>query len=507
MNDNGLRRWWIDIPAGGPAGRLLPFLFVCLLQFTAFPDSAQAQWTEVALPEHNNLNMEWVWADSLHGYIFGLYFGPVIRTTDGGFTWTLDTLTLPAELQPESSLRFSFADFKNRDFGVVSYKEGRRDSVLIYTIDGGMTWGYNLIETKSPIMHVMNPPGSRLQVDRNRGLYLFYARSYDDGVPAWVINYSDDIGATWREIAADTLQDWSSGTPFYGVLDSLTQYYCVEMHDPEFSNSSRVRFTTDGGATWQSPQAPHPLSGSLNEIYKFDVINDTSIALTTRYSDWRPGFPTSSRGIVSTDIRRHAEAGGWNTYRHPFLHSDGSDKDIFDILYDNGTTIVNIGDSVIVFRENPPNRPRKLHIPNGGLFFPNRGSFYLSPDGRLWHLGNSRVWVLDYQTLGAGRERPAIAGIEGFSCYPQPFANGSDIMTLRMRSGTRQEGAVISLFDAVGRRFYEKEIGGFGPGKHTVQLDLSGVAFAHLPANTIVFIELRTKDQLLYTKSLFINNR
>ncbi|MBR9977156.1 MAG: hypothetical protein KFH87_03625, partial [Bacteroidetes bacterium] len=337
--------------------------------------------------------------------------------------------------------------------------------------------------------------------DRNRGLYLFYARTYDDGVSAYVIDYSDDIGATWRQIAADTLHvDWRSVTHFYGVLDSLTQYYGVVVPDPEFSPTSRVRFTTDGGATWKSPQAPHPLSGALSRIYMFDVINDTSIALITRFEPRLPGIPSGSLGIVSTDMRRHAESGGWYEYRHPFLESDGSTKDIGAIFYDNGTTIAKIRDSVIVFRENPPKRPQKLHIPNGG-------SFYLSPDGRLWHLVDSRLWVLDYKTLEAGRERPANAGIEGISCYPQPFTNSSDIMTLHMRSRTRQEGGVISLFDAVGRRFYEKEIGGFGPGEHTVQLDLSWVTFAHLPANTIVFIELRTKDQLLYTKSLFINNR
>ncbi|MBR9976917.1 MAG: hypothetical protein KFH87_02410, partial [Bacteroidetes bacterium] len=437
MNDNGLQRWWIDIPAGGPAWRLLPFLFVCLLQFTAFPDSAQAQWTEVTLPHNSPKMNELVWADSLHGYIFGHYFEPVIRTTDGGFTWTLDTLTLPAELQPESLLRFSFADFRDRDFGVALYQVKSRDSVLIYTTDGGLTWGYNLIEERSNSF-ISNR--SQLQVDRNRGLYLFYARTYDDGVSAYVIDFSDDIGATWRQIAADTLHDdWRDLTPFYVVLDSLTQYYGVVLHDPEFSSTSRVRFTTDGGATWQSPQAPHPLSGALYQIYKFGVINDTSIAFIMDYSDGRPNWPSLSRGIVSTDIRRHAEAGGWNTYRHPFLHSDGSEKGIFDIFYDNGTTIVNIGDSVIVFRDNPPGRARKLHVP-----WVSSGSFYLSPDGRLWHLRLSRLWVLDYQTLGAWRERPVNAGIEGFSCYPQPFTNGSDIMTLHMRSGTRQEGAVIS---------------------------------------------------------------
>jgi hypothetical protein len=77
-----------------------------------------------------------------------------------------------------------------------------------------------------------------------------------------------------------------------------------------------------------------------------------------------------------------------------------------------------------------------------------------------------------------------------------------------MRSGTRQEGVVISLFDAVGRRFHEKEIGGFGPGESTVQLDLSGVTFAHLPAHTIVFIETAHKGSTgLYTKTILVNNR
>ncbi|MBR9978847.1 MAG: hypothetical protein KFH87_12245, partial [Bacteroidetes bacterium] len=143
MNDNGLRRWWIDIPGGALAGRLLPFVFVFLLHCPAFPDSAQAQWTEVTLP-YSDYNEELVWADSQHGYIFRLFFGPVLRTTDGGFTWTLDTLTLPPELQPESSWRLLFADFRDRDFGVALYQVKSRDSVLIYTTDGGLTWGYNL---------------------------------------------------------------------------------------------------------------------------------------------------------------------------------------------------------------------------------------------------------------------------------------------------------------------------------------------------------------------------
>jgi hypothetical protein len=171
-----------------------------------------------------------------------------------------------------------------------------------------------------------------------------------------------------------------------------------------------------------------------------------------------------------------------------------------DILYGDGTHIVRVEDTVVVFRENPPEKALKIGSPFSD------GQTILQPNGRLWHLNGGLLWVLDYRTLGSVGTLPALSpAIEGFECYPQPFLSSSGVLTLIIKSKQAHLDVAFAMYDNTGRRLYEREIGDIAPGSRTVQLDLSGAPLSQLPASAVLFIELRTQYQRFYTKSLFLN--
>jgi hypothetical protein len=450
------------------------------------------------------------WADSLYGYIFAQYKGYYLKTTDGGGTWGLDSLPpTPDSLHQRYSWDCSGVEFKDRNFGVVSYKGVWCDSLLFYTTDGGATWGYNPVKLPSRFKNTMNPPGSQVRVGPNHSLYLYYTRQYDDSVIANVVTRSDDYGATWRELGGDTLnpktQYYRDNYRHYVLLDSLTHYCFTTMYDLGYFAGSWTRVSTDGGRHWKYPEANHPLGqiGGYN-FGSVRVQRDTTIALTL----WRTSqHASASVGIVSTDAQQHQTPAGWYVYVHPFSYAPSSiGKGVDDILFDEGTYIVRMADTIVVFRENPPERALKIRTPSH--FEQRPVALYLQPGGKLCYLATRGLWVLDYSTLGSVGALPAPSpDIEGFECYPQPFSSSSGVLTLRMNSKQRHEGVDLVVYDATGRRLFEKEIGDIAPGIRTVQLDLSGALLSQLPASAVVFFELRTQEQSFYTKSLFLNKK
>jgi hypothetical protein len=490
-------------------------MFALLLLLCATHVFSQTQWTEVKLPEmprdkmympYRLAHMEW--ADSLYGYIFAQYKGYYLKTTDGGGTWGLDSLPpTPDSLHQRYSWDCSGVEFKDRNFGVVSYKGVWCDSLLFYTTDGGATWGYNPVKLPSRFKNTMNPPGSQLRVDANRALFLYYTRQYDDSVIANVVTRSDDYGATWRELGADTLypetQYDRDNYRRYVLLDSLTHYSFTTRYNLGEFVGSWARISTDGGRQWKYPEPDHPLAqiGSF-DIASVRVHRDTTIAMTL---DQR-GLHGACIGIVSTDVQQHLTSSGWYLYVHPFGYSPlDPGKLVDDNLYDEGTHIVRMADTVVVFRENPPERALKIRTPShvGQATV----ALYLQPRGRLCYLATRGLWVLDYSTLGSVGAFPAPSpDIEGFECYPQPFSRSSGVLTLRMNSKQRHEGVTLALYDATGRRLFEQEIRDIAPGRSEVHLDLSDAPLSQLPSNSVLFIELRAQNQRFYTKSLFLNN-
>jgi hypothetical protein len=513
MNDKTTipKRLWALLPPLGV--HCIRVMFALLLLLCATSAFSQAQWTEVKLPEmpkSDNTGMPYPlthfeWADSLHGYIFPSVREYFIKSTDGGLTWAKDSLGHSLDsLLKGVYYKCSGIDFKTKDFGVVTYSSYRRDTLVFYTTDGGATWGYNPIEMPSPFKNTMNPPGSQLRVDANRALFLYYTRQYDDSVIANVVTRSDDYGATWRELGADTLHPGGEydrdNYRRYVLLDSLTHYSFTTRYNLGEFAGSWARVSTDGGRHWRYPEPDHLLAQiSSFAIASVRVHRDTTIGVTLV----QRGLHGACIGIVSTDVQQHLTSSGWYVYVHPFGYSPlDIGKYVGDILYDDGTHIVRVEDSVVVFRENPPERALKIVSPSSD------GQTILQPNGRLWHLYWGMLWVLDHQTLGSVGALPLPSpDIEGFECYPQPFSSSSSVLTLRMNSKQRHEEVALAIYDATGRRLYEREIGDIAPGRSEVHLNLSDAPLSQFPTNAVLFIELRTQNQRFYTKSLILNNK
>jgi hypothetical protein len=512
MNDKTTipKRLWALLPPLGV--HCIRVMFALLLLLCATSAYSQAQWTEVKLPKLpiGTQLKEMVWADSLHGYIFGRFHGVMVKTLDGGVTWSLDSLPPgPDSVIYRYGYEFASADFKARNFGIATYNNRNgRDSLLFYTTDGGATWGYNPIEMPSPFKNTMNPPGSQLRVDANRALFLYYTRQYDDSVIANVVTRSDDYGATWHELGADTLHPGGEydrdNYRRYVLLDSLTHYSFTSRYNLGEFAGSWARISTDGGRQWKYPEPDHLLSqiGSF-DIASVRVHRDTTIAMTLV----QRGLHGACIGIVSTDIQQHLTSSGWYVYVHPFGYSPlDPGKYVDDILYDEGTHIVRMADTIVVFRDNPPERALKIRTPSH--FEQRPVALYLQPRGKLCYLATRSLWILDYRTLGSsGAFHAPFPDIEGFECFPQPFSRSSCVLTLIIHSRQAHPNVAFAMYDNTGRRLYEREIGDIAPGKSDVHVDLSAVSFSQLPSNSVLFIELRTQNQRFYTKSLFLNNK
>ena len=200
--------------------------------------SAHAQWdarpsgTTAELRGLSVVSSQVVWASGTHG--------TVLRTTDGGATWEVDTVADAATLDLRAIAGTS---------AMVAHAISIGDSSRIYrTTDGGRTWSRRWSATK-------------------KGTFLDAIRFWDakHGVAVsdpvdghFLVLVTGDGGDSWREIAAERIPAALAGEGGFAASGS-----CLEVGSSGnawFGSggaaSARVYRSTDGGEHWTVHDTP-----------------------------------------------------------------------------------------------------------------------------------------------------------------------------------------------------------------------------------------------------------
>lgn len=167
-------------------------------------------------------------SDSKNGWAVG-HWGVIIRTEDGGETWTLQRSDLQVD-QPLFAVHF--ADSK-RGWAVGLW------SLMLHTDDGGANWS---------VVRIPPPPGAK-KADRN-----FYSIFANDKGALYVaceqglVLRSKDEGATWTYAATGY-----SGSFWTGIALHDGTLLVGGLHGTVFRSA-------DGGDTWEHVQTPYKSS-------------------------------------------------------------------------------------------------------------------------------------------------------------------------------------------------------------------------------------------------------
>lgn len=177
------------------------------------------EWTVVYPGQNYTELFDLSFIDDQHGFAVGAY-GSMVKTTDGGLTWTELTKSSITEI------RLDDIHFLDEQIGLVVGQDG----VIYRTSNGGSTW--ELIEKGStPIFRAID------FFDENTGVAV---GRYG------VIRRTTDKGLTWHDPDLNEAEE---------------QLFGLHIFDESFAcavGEGTIVTTTDAGLTWKSQSYPYP---------------------------------------------------------------------------------------------------------------------------------------------------------------------------------------------------------------------------------------------------------
>lgn len=225
--------------------------------------------------------------------------GTVLRTTDGGDSWT--AMTVPGA----DALDFRDVDaFSDRVAYVLSIGSG--DASRIYkTADGGATWTLQLANT-DPTLFL----DAMAFWTADRGL------AYSDSVDGQFVIFRTDDGRTWTRIPAGRLP---AALPNEGAYAASGTNVAVHgEHAWIGTTASRVLHSADRGRTWTVAQTPIPSSASAG-IFSI-AFRDASHGVAVG-GDYRQEPEARDNAAFTTDGGRTWMLGkGLSGYRSAVAH-------------------------------------------------------------------------------------------------------------------------------------------------------------------------------------------
>jgi photosystem II stability/assembly factor-like uncharacterized protein len=413
-------------------------------KITVFPATplwqTEASQTSTTLFSVKAVNQDVAWACGGNGTATSPV---VIRTTNGGSTWTVVT----SNLTGQDLYCISSTDANRAWVGTGS---GR----IYGTSDGGATWAQQTYPgNQSPFID---------------GVWFFndgtgYAMGDPPSAAAgnYVVLKSTDFGQTWTH----TTTEPPNAANEAGWNNS---FWCTDASHIWFgSNQSRVWRSVDGGATWASGA-----SGSTNSY-------------AVSFKDANNGLVGHSGGII-----RISSNGGatWATASSPTA------SDIQGLSFLSGTNSAWINAGAVPYRttNNGSSWSAQTVYPISGTLY--HSSFADTSNG--WAV-TSNGEVLHYRPAGSTAVEqdqlvPTDYALE--QNYPNPF-NPSTVIGYRI-----QERGFVSLkvFDVLGREVATlvKEVK--QPGTYSVQWDASG------EASGVYFYRIQAGDFVATEKLLFL---
>lgn len=213
--------------------------YILLLLFSVSL-SAQLEWRQFPTIGVNGSNQRFddiFFLNDQLGWAANGAFASVLKTTDGGTTWTNQLMEGTTELP--GNYYFRNVEFLNENIGFL----GTLNGVFLKTVDGGDTWApVTNFTTNPPAICGLDCVGSSTVY--GCGAYFSApATETTSGVPCYIIK-SVDSGVTWEY---KDMSAFASALVEILFVDEMTGY--AAGND---SLGAVILKTTDGGGTWES---------------------------------------------------------------------------------------------------------------------------------------------------------------------------------------------------------------------------------------------------------------
>jgi photosystem II stability/assembly factor-like uncharacterized protein len=233
-------------------------------------------------------------ADGEHGWAvrYGEKEAALLRTTDGGRTWTDTT---PPGASAEGV--FGVALWPAGADGLWAAVGGTSHLVLYHTEDGGAKWQATPVQT----IYTNNVPVRPVAfsfVDAKHGWLMLSPDHGMNSMPGELLA-TQDGGITWNEVAHD-----GSGLPFNGQISFTNKTDGWLVGSETTTTRQYLYHTADGGRSWSKVDLPVPASvpgGSVNDIGLPTPFGSQMLLPVT--------FEVSGKGISSGGVYHSADGG------------------------------------------------------------------------------------------------------------------------------------------------------------------------------------------------------
>ncbi|MFZ1729831.1 MAG: hypothetical protein WBQ23_03185 [Bacteroidota bacterium] len=455
--------------------------FVCFSILFLVASTIHAQWEQIAIQSiprnllKDNHLVALEWPDSSTGFLFTKYGGFYYKTTDGGDSWKLDSIP-NAPQRP--NFVFSSCDFKTDKLGFAVYKYNSRDTLLYITEDGGGSWSevHLAAEMATPTMGYGFV--GRLRMGNDLNLYYMFGRTSEDYRKSIVeVDISRNLGSSWQRLSMDTLDAAEMTLPHdFIVVDSLTMLYFVTIDEAGSAWWSYVKYTTDGGKSWQILTEPnHPLAKSnLNHVIidRVETLNDTTFSIRCEFE----AGPIQYLRIVSCDLQNLLKPSGWS---YVLI---GNDTEVRDLALIRGSKYMHLATydhgkfmhSVLAEREGPPFQQNSVEYPNNF----REWVFNVTENGVVWVAGtnvfnsHAELYRLGERLVSIKNRSdvPYRSDVE-FDIFPSPCTTDSWPPRAVISSDKSLGNCALYIYDSSGRLIMRSEFLYDAPGsKHIIPL-------------------------------------
>jgi photosystem II stability/assembly factor-like uncharacterized protein len=401
-------------------------LCVVALVLVAVPSQAQTGWSEQI--HQNGSDLTFVDAVDMNiGWAVGKYGGPVMRTTNGGATWSMCA-------NPEAPGYLWGVQAINANTAMVfSAVETGGNTAIWRTTDAGQNWlkVYGLTEAGAFI-------DGMVMVNATVGYAL--------GDPVggkWLFLKTTDGGATWSRLNSAPAQAGAET----GMLFSFATYGTTQLW---FGSGLKMYHSTNGGLNWTYAYHSDSPVTSFASLHFADPLHGVSTSFFGNYAMW-----TEDGGVTWTDVEL------------PGSGESGVTGLRGDFFITRGKSIYQSGDGGKTW---PAVFTHTGSTPFAQLSFADMGS---SVRGWAVAWGGPIVTYTQIPTgVNTGLEEGVPSTVALLPNYPNPF-NPSTVITYVLPDPAEVR---LSVYDMLGREVATLVEGLQGRGVHKETLDASGLA-------------------------------
>jgi len=371
--------------------------------------SGQAQWG--CLNTGCKLNLYSVACLSENTVIVCGDSSTILKTTDGGLSWTQKNFSILYELH--------VVRFANKNIGYIGGKDYQSNRILLKTTDGGETWTKlpigdmgridNIFLIDADSLYIMNFKSGKLMKSTNGGNTWKECLSLSSDIKSFF--FKDNIGyiASINRFLMDSLKIYKTenfGNSWEEILVLPNNAYSVDMY---FSSKDTGEiymvemgflYSSDGFNSYRVKNDLVPLWKEISgEIIRVKYLSNQmgcilSFGVTTNGECFSNVFKTEDRGKTWYN---YFDSNSMGSYEH-------GDAILYDIDGWGDSTFYISSESGIVFRT--PEIPNRINILKSDLnvkLFPNPCNNQLTIENKEFTLINGQIYMKElyiYDVVG-----------------------------------------------------------------------------------------------------------